>query len=159
MRRALVLLCCLLLGACWQVKEPLVTQGVRAEGLEDGIYRRDDGTEVALRWNAAEGRYDIGTTGGSARIAPLGGGLWMVDYADAVRMVLLASVENGTVAFRAPTMEAETRLAKANGLALKPGPVRCLSGSPAAMKTFAAAVAALEGTPELVVADRLTRVR
>lgn len=157
MRPALVLLSCLLLGACWQVKEPMVTQGVRVEALADGLYRRPDGSEVMVRWNPAAGRYDIGVTGGSARMAPLGGGLWLVDYADAVRLVLVASLDKGQVVVHMPSADAEARLAEAHGVAIKPGPVRHLVGKPEAVRALAADVATL-APPDLVEAERLTRV-
>lgn len=159
MRPLAALLCCLILSACWQVKDPVVARGARVDGLADGLYRRPDGSEIMIRWNPGEGRYDVGMNGGGARVAPLGGGLFLVDYADAVRLVLVAGIEDGAIVIHTPTREAEARLAKAHGLTLKHGPVLVLAGRPEAVRALAADAATLAGTPDLVVAERLVRVR
>lgn len=159
MRLFILLPLCLLLAACWQVKDPVVAQGRRVDGLADGLYRRSDGSEIMIRWNPAQGRYDVGMTGGSARAAPLGGGLWLVDYADAVRLVLVAGIRDGAIVVHAPSPDVEARLAKAHGLTLKPGPVLILGGPPQAVHALAADVAALAGSPDLAEAERLIKVR
>ncbi len=159
MRVAILFLCSLLLSACWQVKEPVVARGVKVDGLADGLYQRSDGSEVMIRWNGGQGRYDVGMTGGAARVAPLGGGLFLVDYSDAVRLAVVARIEDGTMVIEAPTPAAEERLAMAHGLSLRHGPVRVLAGTPEAVRALAADVASLAGTGELVETDRLTRIR
>lgn len=152
----LVLLLSLGLAACYEVRGPTVAEGVRAEAVKDGLWRRSDGSEVTLAWDAAAGAYAIGM-GGKVRLAPLGN-LWLADYQAERNIVMLAALRGDQVVFYSPTPEAETRLAAAHGLALKPGPIKRLAGEPAARQRYMADLAALCGTGELVEVERLSFV-
>lgn len=146
----------LLLSACYDVDGPTVTQGVRAEAAKDGRWRRSDGSEVTLAWNAAEGAYGIGA-GGRVRLAPLGR-LWLADYQAKHNVVLLARISDEQVEFYAPSPAAEKRLAAAHGLGVLPGPVSRLPGDAAARRRYFSDLAALDGSGELQLAERLVWV-
>jgi hypothetical protein len=160
MRRVVVLLAALLLSACYQVEGETTpdTAGVRAEGVRDGLYRRPDGTEVAVRWNPADRLYELVRPGasGKARLRKLAGGLHAVRYEGEMRLALLAAAEGDDIVLYVPTREAERRLAKRFGLTVKPGPIQGLAGSPTALDDYLTEAAALAGSPELVESARLS---
>lgn len=158
MRRAVLLLplLALLLGGCYEVSAPTVAQGVRAEAVKDGRWRRSDGSELVLTWDGAQQAYRV-AQGGVVRLAPLGQ-LWLADYQAQRDVVLLARVEPEQVQLYTPTPAAEKRLAAAHRLAVKPGPVYRLVGDVAETRRFLADLAALEGSGELEVAERLVWV-
>lgn len=153
MRRAVLLFVALLLSGCYEVAAPTVTQGVRAEAVKDGRWRRADGSELVLSWDAGQQAYRV-AQGGVVRLAPLGH-LWLADYQAQRNVVLLARVAPEQVLLYAPTPAAEQRLAAAHRLAVKPGPVYRLVGDGAETRRFLADLAALEGSGELEVAERL----
>lgn len=155
MRIAFAVTCCLLLGACWQAAEPVITAGERVPGFEDGTYRRPDGSEVAVRWTGEA--YAVGT--GTARAEPLPGGKWLVDYSDAVRLILVVVPTADGLLVRMPIPDAGTRVAKPHGVTLRPAPVVVISGPANEIRAFAAAVTELDGTPDLIDGEMLVRVR
>jgi len=133
MRRLAALLLLLLLPACYQVEGETVapSASIRVEGVKDGRYRRPDGIEVRISWNAAEKQYDVATPDGptgKARAARLAPGLFLVQYVDAARLTLMAAPKGDDVVLYFATKEAEPRLLKAHGLGLKPGPINALTG-------------------------------
>ncbi|ARJ64595.1 hypothetical protein WV31_02335 [Magnetospirillum sp. ME-1] len=133
MRRFAALLLLLLLPACYQVEAETVpaSASVRVDGVKDGRYRRPDGVEVKVTWNAAEKLYDVATPDGptgKARAARLAPGLFLVQYVDAARLTLMAAPKGDDVVLFFATKEAEPRLLKAHGLGLKPGPINALTG-------------------------------
>ncbi|MDO8605823.1 MAG: hypothetical protein Q7R40_04745 [Phaeospirillum sp.] len=141
MRRIVALLALLLLGACYQVEGETVSASasVRVDGVKDGRYRRPDGIEVHVSWNAAERQYDVVTKDGptgKARAARLASGVYLVQYMDAARLTLLASVQGGDVVLFAPTKQAEQRLLRAHGLSLRPGPINLLVGPAGSVSNF-----------------------
>lgn len=155
MRAILVIACCLLMSACWETGAPVITGGERVPGFADGTYRRPDGTELQIRWTGEA--YAVGA--GTARAEPLPGGKWLVDYSDAVRLVMVVEMLPDGFVVRMPTPEAGARVAKSFGIALKPAPVIVLSGPPDEIRAFATAIAQLDGTADLVEGERLVRVR
>ncbi|CUW41685.1 conserved protein of unknown function [Magnetospirillum sp. XM-1] len=133
MRRFAALLLLLLLPACYQVEGDTVaaSASVRVDGVKDGRYRRPDGVEVRVTWNAADKHYDVATPDGptgKARAARLAPGLFLVQYVDAARLTLMAAPKGDDVVLFFATKEAEPRLLKAHGLGLKPGPINALTG-------------------------------
>jgi len=142
MRRLALLVCLLLLlPGCYQVEgEPVATAAARrVGGVRDGLYRRPDGVEVTVRWNAAQRQYDIESTvgpGGTARAAPLGGRFYLVQYQDAARLSLLAAMDGDDVVLYAPAKAAERRLATAHGLTLRAGPIPLLGGKASEVAAF-----------------------
>ena len=157
---ALVLL--LLLAACYQVEGQTVpvAASVRVDGARDGLYRRPDGVEIAIRWNAAQRQYDVageaGTPAGTARAALLAPGLYLVQYEDTARLSLLASRQGNDLVLFAPARSAEQRLLKAHGLELRPGPIDTLAGSSVAVMAFFKDLAA---SGDYAEAGRLTFLR
>jgi hypothetical protein len=142
------------LSACYEVQGPVVTQGVRAAGIADGTWRRDDGTEVSIRWNEAEAAYRIGA-GGAVRLAAVGPSLYLADYQAERRIVLLVTASENELVFRLPPDEAERMLAVGSGASIKAGPIKLLGGDPKAVSAYLTAMAA---RPDLVEAGRLTRI-
>lgn len=144
MRRIAALLLLVLLGACYQVDGDTVplSASIRVDGVKDGRYRRPDGVEVAVRWNEAERLYDViadgagSGRGGTARATRIASGLYLVQYMDAARLSLLASVQGNDMVLFTPTKEAEKRLLGAHGLGLRPGPINALTGSPTGVRNF-----------------------
>jgi hypothetical protein len=144
MRRIALLLALLLLSACYQVDSDTVSPSasVRVDGIRDGRYLRPDGVEVQVRWNAAEKLYDVVAKGaepgkaGTARAARVAAGVYLVQYFDAARLSVLASVKGDDIVLLAPTKEAEKRLLKAHGLGIRPGPINVLVGSPGSVVNF-----------------------
>ena len=141
MPRIAALFFVLLLGACYQVEGDTVpaTASIRVEGVRDGLYRRPDGVEVQLRWNADERQYDVTAKdgpGGKARAARLASGLYLVQYNDAARLTLMASLRGEDVVLFAPTKAAEQSLLKAHGLGLRPGPINSLTGPAGSVANF-----------------------
>ncbi len=133
MRRLAALLLLLLLPACYQVEGETIaaSASIRVDAIKDGRYRRPDGVEVRVTWNAAEKQYDVAPpTGptGKARAARLAPGLFLVQYVDAARLTLMAAPKGDDVALFFATKEAEPRLLKAHGLSIKPGPINALTG-------------------------------
>lgn len=133
MRRFAALLLLLFLPACYQVEGETVaaSASVRVDGVKDGRYRRPDGVEVRVTWNAAEKQYDVATKDGptgKARAARLAPGLFLVQYVDAARLTLMAAPKGDDVALYFANKEVEPRLLKAHGLGLKPGPINALTG-------------------------------
>lgn len=133
MRRFAALLVLLLLPACYQVEGETVaaSASIRVDGVKDGRYRRPDGVEVRVSWNAAEKQYDVvakDAPPGKARAARLAPGLFLVQYTDAARLTLMAAPKGDDVTLFFAAKEAEPRLLKAHGLGLKPGPINALTG-------------------------------
>lgn len=156
MRLAILPLLALLLGGCYELAAPAVPEGVRAEAVKDGRWRRSDGSELVLRWDADARAYRV-AAGGLVRLAPVGR-MWLADYQAARDVVLLARLAPEQVLLYAPTAAAEKRLAATHRLTVKPGPVNRLSGDAADTRRFLADLAALDGSDELVVAERLVWV-
>ena len=156
MRRIAVLLVLLLLGACYQVDVDTVpiSASIKVDGVKDGRYRRPDGVEVDVRWNAAETLYDVVAVGaekgrgGTARASRLMPGVYLVQYMDVTRLSLLAKVEGNDMVLFAPTKEAEQRILKAHGLPLRPGPINGLLGSAVGVRNFFKELAASGGFTE-----------
>lgn len=146
----------LLLSGCYEVGGPTVTQGVRADAVKDGRWRRSDGGEVVLAWDNAESAYAI-ASGGKVRLAPVGA-LWLADYQAERNVVMLARITPEQVVFFSPSAAAEKRLAAAHGLGVKPGPVNRLSGDATARRRYLGDVAALEGSADLDEVERLVWV-
>jgi len=143
MRRIAALLLLVTLTACYQVADETVpaAASVRVDGVKDGRYRRPDGVEVAIRWDAALRQYHVaamgtGGSGGTARAMRLAPGVYLVQYQDAARLTLLAVPQGDDMVLLAPAKAAEQRLIKAYGLSLRPGPINALTGPPAAMAGF-----------------------
>ncbi|WP_096704088.1 hypothetical protein [Magnetospirillum sp. 15-1] len=133
MRRLAALLLLLLLPACYQVEGDTVaaSASIRVDGVKDGRYRRPDGVEVRVTWNAAEKQYDVATPDGptgKARAARLAPGLFLVQYVDAARLTLMAAPKGDDVVLYFATKEAEPGLLKAHGLGIRPGPINALTG-------------------------------
>lgn len=143
----------LMLSACYETAAPVVTEGVRAEAVKDGRWRRADGSEVVLTWDESARAYRV-EAGGMVRLAPLGK-LWLADYQAARNVVLLARLAPDSVILYAPTPEAEQKAMAAHGLSLRPGPVNRLSGDGESQRRFLLDLAALEGSPHLREAERL----
>lgn len=147
----------LVLSACWQVEGDTVPAeaGVRAEGVRDGLYRRPDGTEVAVRWNQERRHYDIGA--GRARVQPVAGtGLYLVQYQDpTLKLTLLAQPKGDDVVLYAPTPEADRKMAPRFGLSAKAGPITQLQGDPARVRDYVAELARQVGGPTVVEAGRM----
>ena len=141
MRRLAALLFLLLLGACYQVEGETVpaAASVRVDRVKDGRYRRPDGVEVAVRWNADQRQYDVATKdgpAGTARAARLAAGVYLVQYKDAASLTLLAAVQGDDVVLFAPNKPAEQEMIKAHGLSLRPGPINALVGPPRSVTNF-----------------------
>jgi len=143
----------LMLSACYQVSPAVVDKGAAVPGWKDGIYGRDDGTQVDIRWDAELGAYVIGA-GGLVRLEPLAGGLYLADYQAERRIVLLARLEQGgDVVFLIPSRQREVQGVAAHGLNLRPGPIPRLDGSAASIRAYFTALAA--DRADLVEAGRL----
>lgn len=158
MRTTLALFVLLLLSACWQVDGDTVPAdaAIRAEGVKDGVYRRADGSELAVRWNAAERVYDIGGGGvGKARAMRIGEHLTLVQFTGNIRLALLATLSGDDLVMLGPAPAVERRLAAKHGVVVRPGPINHLSGPPAAVRAYIAEAATLPAA-ELVEAGRLT---
>lgn len=141
MPRLAVLIVVLLLGACYQVEGETVpvSASIRVNGVKDGLYRRPDGVEVQLRWNDAERQYDVTAKdgpGGKARAAQLASGVYLVQYTDAARLTLMASVRGDDVVLFEPDKATEQRLLRAHGLGLRPGPINSLAGPAGSVAGF-----------------------
>lgn len=145
-----------LLSGCYETRAPVVTNGVRAEAMKDGRWRRADGSELVLSWNQADSAYRV-DAGGEVRLAPLGA-LWLADYQAERNVVLLARLSKDQVVLLEPTPEVEAKLIAAHGLGVRPGPVNRLSGDPAELRRFLGDLAKLEGAGVLREAERLTWV-
>lgn len=143
----------LMLSACYQVAPPLVETGVAVPGWKDGVYGRDDGTQVDIRWDGGQGAYVVGA-GGLVRLAPLAGGVYLADYQAERRIVMLARMEaGGDVVFLTPSPQREAQAVQSHGLSLRPGPIPRLDGSASAIRAYFAALATERG--DLVEAGRL----
>lgn len=143
----------IMLSACYQVTPVVVEKGVAAPGWKDGLYGRDDGTQVDIRWDGDQSAYVVGA-GGVVRLAPLTGGLYLADYQAERRIVLLARLEpSGDVVFLIPSGPSEVQGTNAQGLVVRPGPIPRLEGPAAAIRDYFAALAA--DRPGLVEAGRL----
>lgn len=141
MRRLAALLLLLLLPACYQVEGDTVapSASIRVDGVKDGRYRRPDGVEVRVTWNAAEKQYDVATSDGptgKARATRLAPGLFLVQYVDAARLTLMAAPKGDDVVLYVAAKEVEPRMIKAHGLGLKPGPINALTGPARAVADF-----------------------
>jgi hypothetical protein len=141
MRRYAALLLLLLLPACYQVEGETVpaAQSIRVDGVKDGRYRRPDGVEVKVSWNAAEKQYDVATPDGptgKARAARLAPGLFLVQYVDAARLTVMAAPKGDDVVLYFAAKEVEPRMLKAHGLGLRPGPINALTGPARAVADF-----------------------
>lgn len=157
MRRAswLLALVGLVLSACYQVSPAVVEQGVAAPGWRDGLYGRDDGTQVDLRWDGERSAYVVGA-GGMVRLARLDNGLYLADYQAERRIVLLARLDgNGDLVFLAPSEASERRSVAAFGLQVRSGPIPRLDGSAEAIRRYFAELARQGAAAELVEAGRL----
>jgi hypothetical protein len=156
MRAVLVpLLLAVLLSGCYEVAEPLIPQGVRAELVKDGRWRRSDGSELVLTWDASAKAYRV-AAGGVVRLAPMGP-LWLADYQAERDVVLLARIAPEQVLLYAPVPAAEKRLMAAHGLGVRPGPVNRLIGGAVETRRYLDDLARLDGT-ELQVAEQLVWV-
>ncbi|MBI3443793.1 MAG: hypothetical protein HY055_00105 [Magnetospirillum sp.] len=141
MRRLAALLLLLLLPACYQVEGETVptSASVKVDGFRDGLYRRPDGVDVRITWNAAEKQYDVlakDSPVGKAKAARLASGLFLVQYSDAARLTLMASLKGNDMVLMVADKAAEPRLLKAHGLGLKPGPINALTGPTQAVTNF-----------------------
>lgn len=145
-----------MLSGCYETRAPVVAQGVRAEVVKDGRWRRSDGSELVLSWDQTDSAYRV-KAGGEVRLAPLGS-LWLADYQAERNVVLLARLGKDQVVLFEPTPEAEARLTAAHGLGVRPGPVNQLSGDPAELRRFLGDLAKLADSGELREAERLTWV-
>lgn len=126
----------LLLSACYQVSPSVVETGIAVPGWRDGVYGRDDGTQVDIRWDGDQGAYVIGA-GGVVRLSQLNKTLFLADYQAERRIVLLARrEENGDVVFLTPSAEAERRFTAQNQLSIKPGPIPRLDGSTSSIRHY-----------------------
>lgn len=144
----------LLLAACYQVTPAVVEQGVALPGWRDGVYGRDDGSQVDVRWDGGRAAYGVGA-GGWVRLAPLAGELYLADYQAERRIALLARRDDGgDLVFLAPPPELERRLVVAHGLAVRPGPIPRLDGDADALRRYFAALAG-QGAAGLVEVARL----
>ncbi|MGE5503812.1 MAG: hypothetical protein ACM31L_05260 [Actinomycetota bacterium] len=138
-RAVLAALALLSLAACWQVDADVVPADAvtRPEGVKDGVYRRADGTELAVRWNEAERAFDIGGSAvGKARVAKAGANLYLVQFTGNMRLALLAARDGDDLALLSPAPAAQARLATRHGVSLRPGPIDQLVGSPAAVRAY-----------------------
>ncbi|CAA7624740.1 conserved hypothetical protein [Magnetospirillum sp. LM-5] len=154
MRGWVVALTVLSLSACYQVQVPVVDKGVRAPGVADGTWRRDDGTEVGLSWDEAAQAYRV-SAGGVVRLAPAANGLYVADYQAERRIVLLLRASPRELVFLAPPEPVEKGLAAVHGAAIKAGPIKLLNGD---VQAVAATLGAMAARPDLAEAGRLTRV-
>ena len=141
MRRLAVLLVLLLLPACYQVESETVpaSASVRVEGFKDGLYRRPDGIDVRVAWNAAEKHYDVVAKDGppgTARASRLTSELFLVQYRDVARLTLMARIKGDDMVLLVPEKSAEPRLLKAHGLGLRPGPINVLTGPTPSVNAF-----------------------
>ena len=146
MRHIAILFLLTVLGACYQVEGETVPAAlsVRVDGLNDGLYRRPDGVEVMIAWNAARQAYDVtaydvtgkDAPGGTARATRLVPGVFLVQYRDAASLTLLASLQGKDVVLMAPLKATEQSLIKAHGLGLRPGPINALTGPGRALTDF-----------------------
>lgn len=144
MRRFLVLVSALLVASCYQVDGETVPQSasIKVEGLKEGLYDRPDGVKVLVRWNQAERQYDVTAQGegqnggGKARATRVANQLYLVQYSDAARLTLLASVKGDDVVLLLPNKAVEQRLAKAHGVGIRPGPINALTGSVGSVLNF-----------------------
>lgn len=152
----LPLLLAALLSGCYETAAPTVTEGVRAEMVKDGRWRRSDGSELVLTWDASARAYRV-AQGGVVRLAPLGQ-LWLADYQAQRNVVLVARIAPEQVLLYEPVPAAEGRLLAAHHLGLHPGPVNRLNGNAAETRRFLDDVARLDATGELKVAERLVWV-
>lgn len=148
------LLAALTLSACYEVQGPVVAEGVRAAGIADGSWRRDDGTEIALTWDEAARAYRVGA-GGVVRLAPAANGLYLADYQAERRIVLLLKASPRELVFLLPPESVERGVAAGHGATIKAGPIKLLNGDATAV---AAALAAMSTRPDLTEAGRLVRV-
>ncbi len=148
-----VLVLGLLLSACYQVTPPVVENGVAVPGWKDGIYGRDDGTQVDIRWDGGRAAYVVGA-GGEVRLERLNDGLYLADYQAERRIVMLARLEaDGDVVFLIPAPAQERQVTKSHGVSVRPGPIPRLDGSAGAIRAYFAALAADKA--DLVEAGRL----
>ncbi|CDL00071.1 conserved protein of unknown function [Magnetospirillum gryphiswaldense MSR-1 v2] len=145
----------LFLSACYQVSPPVVENGSALPGWRDGVYGRDDGTQVDIRWDGDQSGFVIGA-GGVARLEPLANGLYLVDYQAERRITLLARrADNGDVIFVQPEAEAERRWLSSHQLSLRPGPIPRLEGGAAAIRQYFTDLARHVPATELHEAARL----
>lgn len=143
----------LMLSACYQVAPSVVEKGIAVPGWKDGVYGRDDGTQVDIRWDGDQGAYVVGA-GGVVRLAPLSGDVYLADYQAERRIVMLARLESdGDVVFLTPSSQRETQVARSQGVSLRPGPIPRLDGSASAIRAYFAALAMEKG--DLVEVGRL----
>ncbi|MGE5475513.1 MAG: hypothetical protein ACM3Q1_02575 [Bacteroidales bacterium] len=149
----LPLLLAALLGGCYEVSTPVVSQGARAEMVKEGRWRRSDGSELVLTWDAAAHAYRV-AAGGMVRLEPVGQ-LWLADYQAERNVVLLARIAPEQVLLYVPSPAAEKRLAAAHGLSVRPGPVNRLNGDAGETRRYLTDLARLDSSGELVVAERL----
>ena len=148
-----VLVLGLMLSGCYQVVPQVVEKGVAVPGWKDGLYGRDDGTQVDIRWDGGQGAYVIGA-GGTARLEPLSGGLYLADYQAERRIVMLARLDkDGDLVFLIPSPGHEPQAAKSHGLSVRPGPIPRLEGSAGAIRAYFYGLAADKAA--LVEAARL----
>lgn len=142
----------LLLSACYQVSPSVVETGIAVPGWRDGVYGRDDGTQVDIRWDGDQSAYVVGA-GGVVRLSRLNDGLFLADYQAERRIVLLARLaENGDVVFLTPSAAAERHFTGQNQLNVRPGPIPLLDGSASSIRHY---FLDLAGQAELIEAARL----
>ncbi|AVM75962.1 hypothetical protein [Magnetospirillum gryphiswaldense] len=145
----------LFLSACYQVSPPVVENGSALPGWRDGVYGRDDGTQVDIRWDGDQSGFVIGA-GGVARLEPLANGLYLVDYQAERRITLLARrADNGDVIFVQPEAEAERHWLSSHQLNVRPGPIPRLEGGAAAIRRYFTDLARHVPATELHEAARL----
>jgi hypothetical protein len=156
-RVLLALLSLASLAACWQVDGDVVPLDarLRPQGVRDGVYRRSDGTELAVRWNETEGAFDVGGSAvGKARVTKAGTGMYLVQFTGNMRLAVLAAADGDDLVLFTPGPAAQARLATRHGVGLRPGPIDQLVGPPAAVRAYLAEAATLPPA-ELARAGRL----
>lgn len=146
----------LVLTGCFETDGPTLDAGVRAEQVPDGVWRRADGREVRLSWDGAHGAYAL-DSGGLVRLVPLGA-MWLVDYQAERSVLMLAEIGPDGVSLLQPRPEVARRLALADGVKVRPGPLERLDGDAAARRRFMDHLSRLAGSGDLVVTEHLTRV-
>ncbi len=143
----MTLLLALFLGACYEVDTPLVTHGVRMEGVPDGVWRRSDGSTLVLRWSPEESAYLVGA-GGQGRALPLKG-RWLVEYDTTRHVLLIVEVAADGLHVLVPPPEMEQTLLATHGLMIKPGPIRRLMGTPQAVGSYMLTLGAWGGLRDI----------
>lgn len=162
MRIVFVLLALLGLTACYEATSPIIAEADSAPvaAFRDGTYKDPDGKAMAIRWNGAARRYDLGDKGVWARAVPLAQGLHMVEYqADAKqRILMLASIEDGRITGWLPEPKAEKAALGRHDVKPKPGVVTILQGPAPAIRAYFMELSGWRGGADLKGEVLMTRV-